>query len=65
LNIAAISTVLSQSKVQQQTGISVMKMAMNVEAAKGTSIASLASETTKDMESSVQPNLGAMLDIRV
>lgn len=41
-----------------------MKMAMGFEATKGDSIASLASETTKAMETSVQPNLGAKLDIR-
>jgi len=64
VDIAAMSAVLSQSKVQQQAGISVMKMAMSVEATKGDSIASLAGETTQAMESSVQPNLGANLDIR-
>ena len=64
MDIAAMSAVLSQSKVQQQAGISVMKMAMSVEATKGDSIASLAGETTQAMESSVQPNLGANLDIR-
>ncbi|MDR3541394.1 MAG: YjfB family protein [Desulfosporosinus sp.] len=64
MDIAAMSVVFSQSKVQQQVGISVMKKAMGVEAAKGDLIASLASsETTKAMESSVQPNLGANLDI--
>lgn len=59
-----MSVVLSQSKVQQQAGISVMKMAMGIEATKGDSIASLVSGTTKAMESSVQPNLGANLDIQ-
>lgn len=65
MDIAALSVVLNQSKVQEQAGISVMKMAMGVEATNADSIAALASETTKAMESSVQPNLGAMLDIRV
>jgi len=63
MDIAAMSVALNQSKVQQQAGISVMKMAMGVEETKGNSIASLADETTKAMESSVQPNLGANLDI--
>lgn len=65
MDIAAMSVALNQSKVQQQVGLSVAKMAMGVEATKGDSIASLASETTKAMESSVQPNLGAMLDVQV
>lgn len=64
MDIAALSVSLSQGKVQQQVGLSVMKMAMDVAETKGNSIASLASETTKAMESSVQPNLGAMLDIQ-
>ncbi|TGE32601.1 YjfB family protein [Desulfosporosinus sp. Sb-LF] len=64
MDIAAMSVVLSQGKVQQQAGISVMKMAMGVEATKGDSIASLVSGTTKTMETSVQPNLGANLDIQ-
>ena len=59
-----MSVMLSQSKVQQQAGISVIKMAMGVEATNGDAIASLASETTKAMESSVQPNLGTTLDIQ-
>lgn len=64
MDISAISTVLNQSKVQQQVGISVMKMAMGVEATKVDSIVSLVSGTTKAMKSSVQPNLGANLDIQ-
>ncbi|WP_407307290.1 YjfB family protein [Desulfosporosinus sp. SB140] len=64
MDIAAMSMTLNQSKVQQQASLSVMKMAMGVTATKGDFITSLANETTKAMESSVQPNLGAMLDIR-
>lgn len=60
MDIAAMSVVLNQGKVQQQAGLSAMKMAMGVEATKGDSIASLASETTQ----AVQPNLGANLDVQ-
>ncbi|ODA42529.1 YjfB family protein [Desulfosporosinus sp. BG] len=65
MDIAAMSVVLNQSKVQQQVGISVMKMAMGVEATQGDSITSLAGESTKAMESSIQPNLGSTFDVRV
>jgi len=65
MDIATMSVVLSQSKVQQQAGISVMKMAMGVEATTGDSIVFLAGETSKTIGLSVQPNLGATLDIRV
>ena len=60
MDIAAMSVMLSQSKVQQQAGLSVMKMAMGVAATKGDLITSLAGQTTP----SVQPNLGAKLDIQ-
>lgn len=63
MDIAAMSVAFSQSNVQQQVGLSVMKMALGVEATNGDSIASLVSGATKAMESSVQPNIGANLDI--
>ncbi|EGW36790.1 YjfB family protein [Desulfosporosinus sp. OT] len=64
MDIAAMSVMLNQSKVQEQVGMSVMKMAMGVEATNGDSITSLAGESTKAMELSVQPNLGARLDMQ-
>lgn len=60
MDIAAMSVALSQSKVQEQVGVSVLKMAMGVEATNADSIASLASEAAP----SVQPHLGANLDIQ-
>ena len=64
MDIAALSIALNQNKVQEQAGLSVLKMAMGVATNQGDEMVSLASETTKSMESSVQPNLGATLDIR-
>ena len=64
MDIAAMSMVLNQGKVQQQAGISVMKMAMGVEVCNGNSIATMASDTSKAMESSVCPHLGANIDIQ-
>ena len=64
MDIAALSMVLNQGKVQQQAGISVMKMAMGVEASNGNSIATMANDMSKAMESSVQPHMGANLDIQ-
>lgn len=63
MDIAALSMVLNQGQVQQQAGLSVMKMAMGVAETNGNSIESLASETTKAMETFVQPNLGTMIDV--
>ena len=56
---------MSQGQVQQQAGVSVMKMAMDVASSQGDMMTSLLSETAKSLEMSVQPNLGATVDIRV
>ena len=63
MDIAALSIVLNQNKVQEQAGLSVMKMAMDVASNQSDSLVSLAGIETKTMESSVQPFLGANLDI--
>ncbi|MCO5387437.1 YjfB family protein [Desulfosporosinus sp.] len=64
LYIAAMSIVLSHNKVQEQAGLAVMKMAMDVAANQSESIMAL-DVNAKAMETSVQPFLGAILDIQV
>ncbi|WP_088189330.1 YjfB family protein [Desulfosporosinus sp. FKA] len=64
MDIAAMSSMLSQSNLQQQVGVSVMKMAMGIASTNGNSLVSMLSEATKSMELSVQPNLGAKIDIQ-
>lgn len=64
MDIAALSIVLNQNKVQEQASLSVMKMAMDVASNQSDSLNSLASVETKAMESSVQAFLGANLDIK-
>lgn len=64
MDIAAMSMVLNQGKVQQQAGIAVMKMAMGVEESNGNSLATMSNDMSKVMEASVQPHLGAKLDIQ-
>lgn len=59
-----MSMMLNQSKVQEQASLSVMKMAMGVEATQADSLTSLASDITKIMEASVQPHLGTAIDIQ-
>jgi len=61
MDIAALSMMLSQRKVQQQAGLSVMKMAMGVAADQSNSIAAMVNDTSKVMESSVRPYLGAIV----
>lgn len=58
MNIAALSVVLSQEKVQQQAGLSVMKLTMGAAARQGESFA----EMVKAIELSVQSHLGGNID---
>ena len=62
MDIAALSMVLSQGKVQQQAGFSVMKIAMGVASEQSNSITAMANDTSKALQLSVQPHLGANLD---
>lgn len=65
MDIAAMSTMLSQAKVINQANISVMKMAMNNAENNGNMIKELAETNTKMMELSVNPHLGSNIDIKL
>lgn len=65
MDIAALSVMMSQGRVQQQAGVSVMKLAMDVASTQGNMMTSLIDETAKSLELSVQPHLGGSVDIRV
>lgn len=59
MDIAALSTSMSQTKVQQDANLAVMKIAMNT----GKKTADQMTEMLKN--SAVDPNRGNHLDIRV
>ena len=65
MDIAALSVMMSQGRVQQQAGVSVMKMAMNVAGTQGEMMTALLGETAKSLEMSVQPHFGGSVDVRV
>ena len=65
MDIAALSVMMSQGQVQQQAGVSVMKLAMDTASTQGEMMTALLGETAKSMELSVQPHLGGSVDIRV
>ena len=65
MDIAALSVMMSQGRVQQQAGVSVMKLAMDVASTQGNMMTSLIDETAKSLELSVQPHLGGSVDVRV
>lgn len=59
MDIAMLSMIISQSRVQQDAGIAVAKMAMDISKETGTQMA----EMIKN--SAVDPNLGNYLDVSV
>jgi len=63
MDIAALSMGLSQMKIAQQVSISAMKMAMDVAEAQAANLVKVLESNAKMMELSVQPHLGANLDI--
>ncbi len=65
MDIAAMSMALSQAKVQQQASVSVMKMAMDGGKSDGEMLTQQIDDVTKAMTQSVQPHLGANLDIQL
>ncbi len=65
MDIAALSMGLSQMKIAQQASISVMKMAMDAAEMQAVNLMKLLETNSKMMEQSVQPHLGANLDIKL
>ncbi|GEQ20115.1 hypothetical protein CBU02nite_06210 [Clostridium butyricum] len=59
MDIAALSMIMSQSRVQQSAGIAVMKMAMDT----GKETATQMTEMIKNV--AVDPNLGNHIDVSV
>lgn len=65
MDIALMSTMLSQARVQQQANISVMKIAMNSAEGSGQMIKELADNNTKMIEMSLNRHLGKSIDIKL
>ena len=57
MDIAALSMIMSQSRVQESAGIAVMKMAMNTGKENATQITEMINN------SAVDPNLGNHIDV--
>ena len=58
MDIAAMSMSMSQTKVQEQASISVMKMVMDTSKVQPPQL-------TKTMEQSVNPHIGSSLDLKL
>jgi len=65
MDIAALSMGMSQAKIAQQTNISVLKMAMDMSKNQSADLTRMLQMSTGILEQSVQPHLGAKLDITI
>jgi hypothetical protein len=65
MDIPSLSIALSQSKLYQEVGVSVMEMAMDSIKMQGTDLTKMMETTTKIMQQSVNPNIGGNIDISV
>lgn len=63
MDIAAISVLLNQGKVQQQASVAVMKLAMDTTAEQSSSMVAMA-DLLGVSETSVYPHLGSNIDIK-
>lgn len=65
MDIAALSMGLSQMKVSQQASVSVMKMAMDTAKGQMADLTQMMDANTRVMEQSVNPHIGANIDIKL
>ena len=65
MDIAALSMGLSQMKVAQEAGISVMKLAMDRALSQTADLTQLLEANTQTMEISLAPYLGSNIDVSI
>lgn len=65
MDIAAMSTMISQSSIQQQASLSVLKLSMDSAKVQSANLAEMLQHSTKAMEMSVNPHLGGNIDIKL
>lgn len=65
MDIAAISTMISQSQIKQQASFSVLKIAMNAGKMQMQGLTEMMEQNTKQIEHSINPNLGKNIDISI
>jgi hypothetical protein len=64
MDIVALSMNLNQMKVAQQASISVMKLAMDSAEGQSKDLINLMSASAKNLEQSINPQLGANIDVK-
>ncbi|QGG46466.1 YjfB family protein [Heliorestis convoluta] len=63
MDIAALSILMNQSQVRQEASISVLKMALDTSQVQSADLAKMMQANTKTMEQSVNPHVGARIDV--
>ena len=65
MDIARMSTQISQANLQYQVSVAVLKMAMDGVTAQSENVVEAMEETIKALEQSVHPHLGQNVDVIV
>ncbi|HBT17623.1 MAG TPA: putative motility protein [Firmicutes bacterium] len=65
MDIAAMSTRISQTNLREQVSIAVLKMAMDGTQSQAEDLVQILEESVKAMELSVQPHLGSNIDLYI
>ena len=65
MDIAALSVALSQQRVNQDLGVTTLKMAMDSSKQTADLVSEISSSDTKAMEVAAQPYLGTNVDIAI
>lgn len=63
MDIPSLSIAMHQSKLHQQVGVSVMKMAMDSMRIQGEDLSKMLEITTKTIEQSINTHIGGNIDI--
>ena len=65
MDIAAMSTMLSQAKVKQQVGVSTLKIAMDTGQTQMNEMLKMVEQSTVTLEQLATPHVGKGIDIRL
>ena len=65
MDIAALSVISNQAQLRQQASLSVLDMVMDTSTGQTQALLEMNAEMTRNMELSVNPNLGRNLDLLV
>ena len=65
MDIAALSTIMSQTQVKHQASLSVMKMTMDTENNQAVDMLRMIEQNTQSAEQAVHSDLGKSIDVKL